>query len=553
MAPDIFLSYSREDAARAKLFAQALDAEGFEVWWDVHLRSGEAYDEVTEQALKSAKAVIVLWSPTSVASRWVRAEATQADRRHTLLPATIAPCERPVMFELTQTADLGHWRGDTADSAWKRFVGDVRRLAGGEGAGGPLPSRAAIPEATPRRASPGEAPLLAVLPFRNRSSVAEDEIFAFGMVEDITEALATCADLRVVASTVTVRFAGPAGVDIDALVSQLGVRYFLEGNVRRAAETLLVTAQAIDASSGAIMWSQRFERPLERLAELQQDLVQDVARRLRVQTERFEIERILRKPADLTAWECVMRVIACGRDLNPASLMQAIAAGRSGVAAAPDYALAQAFSAMSDSTFYNFAVDDDPAEVKRMRVAAEKALALDSGHPQVIYAVSNTFSNIGLPHDALRAAERGVQSHPLFYLVHNAAGRAYAMLDRSDEAVAHFDRERELAPGHVLQWISDLWRAIAEVRAGRWERADAAYDACLAGHPDQLGPNIGKAVTALHLGHLEESQEAWERVQRIDPEAWEGYHVRPYRRAFHGNPVGEVFFAHIAELRGAAS
>ena len=550
--PDIFLSYSRGDSARAKVFAQALAAEGFDVWWDVDLRSGEAYDEVTERALKAARAVIVLWSPTSVVSRWVRAEATQADRRHTLLPAMIADCERPVMFELTQTAELGHWQGEPGDAAWTAFLGDVRRLVGGDEAPARSPSRAKAPDATPPRARPGEAPLLAVLPFRNRSSVAEDEIFAFGMVEDITEALATCADLRVVATTVTARYAGASGVDIDALVGQLGVRYFLEGNVRRAGEILLVTAQAIDASTGAIMWSERFERPLDRLADLQHDLVQDVARRLRVQTERFEIERILRKPADLTAWECVMRVIACGRDLNSASLIEAMAAGRSGVAAAPDYALAQAFMAMSDSTFYNFVVDDDPAEVKRMRAAAEKALALDTGHPQVIYAVSNTFSNIGLPHDALRAAERGLRSNPLFYLVHNAAGRAYALLDRSDEAVAHFDRERELAPGHVLQWISDLWRAVAEVRAGRWERAEAAYEACIAAHPDQLGPNIGKAVTALHLGRLEDSREAWEQALRIDPQAWEGFHVRPYRRAFHGNPVGEVFLGHIDELRGTA-
>ncbi len=547
--PDIFLSYSREDSARAKIFAKALGAEGFDVWWDVDLRSGEAYDEVTERALKSAKAVIVLWSPRSVVSRWVRAEATQADRRHTLLPAMIADCERPVMFELTHTADLGHWHGETQDGTWRTFLDDVRRQVRGEEADARSPARAPPAETKPRRSHPGEAPLLAVLPFRNRSSVAEDEIFAFGMVEDITEALATCADLRVVASTVTARFAGPTGVDIDALVSQLGVRYFLEGNVRRAADTLLVTAQAIDASSGAIMWTERFERPLDRLADLQHDLVQDVARRLRVQTERFEIERILRKPADLTAWECVMRVIACGRDLNSASLMEAIAAGRNAVAAAPDYALAQAFMAMSDSTFYNFVVDDDPAEVKRMRVAAEKALALDSGHPQVIYAVSNTFSNIGLPREALRAAERGLRSHPNFYLVHNGAGRALALLDRSDEAVAHFDRERELAPGHVLQWISDLWRAIAELRAGRWDLADAAYDACLATHPDQLGPNIGKAITALHLGHLDDSREAWERVLVLDPEGWEGYHVRPYRRALHGNPVATVLFEHIDELR----
>ena len=87
--PDIFLSYNREDAARARHFADGFAAEGLEVWWDVALRSGEAYDKVTEDALRNAKAVVVLWSPRSVESRWCRAEATLADRRKTLMPAMI--------------------------------------------------------------------------------------------------------------------------------------------------------------------------------------------------------------------------------------------------------------------------------------------------------------------------------------------------------------------------------------------------------------------------------------------------------------------------------
>ena len=109
---DIFLSYNREDTAAAKRFADGFAAEGLSVWWDTALRSGEAYDEVTEAALREAKAVVVLWSPRSVVSRWVRAEATIADRCKTLVPVMIEPCERPIMFELTQTAELGHWTGD---------------------------------------------------------------------------------------------------------------------------------------------------------------------------------------------------------------------------------------------------------------------------------------------------------------------------------------------------------------------------------------------------------------------------------------------------------
>ena len=133
-ATDIFLSYNREDAATAKRFADAFAAEGLNVWWDQTLRSGEAYDEVTEAALRNAKAVVVLWSPRSVISRWVRAEATIADRCKTLVPVMIEACDRPIMFELTQTAELGHWQGDTRDKAWQAFLSDIYRFLGREAA-----------------------------------------------------------------------------------------------------------------------------------------------------------------------------------------------------------------------------------------------------------------------------------------------------------------------------------------------------------------------------------------------------------------------------------
>ena len=125
---DIFLSYARQDRGTARLFADGLVAEGFSVWWDASLRSGETFDEVIERNLRDAKAVVVLWSPASVASRWVRAEATLADRRNKLAPAIIEPCDRPIIFELTHAAELSDWTGDSSDPRWRTFVSDLHRL-----------------------------------------------------------------------------------------------------------------------------------------------------------------------------------------------------------------------------------------------------------------------------------------------------------------------------------------------------------------------------------------------------------------------------------------
>jgi len=127
-ALDVFISYSREDRSHARRFAERFTEEGLAVWWDAALHSGETFDEVIETALKTAKAVVVLWSPRSVASRWVRAEATLADRQNKLVPVTIEACDRPIIFELTHTSDLSHWDGSTTDPSWRTLIKDVDRL-----------------------------------------------------------------------------------------------------------------------------------------------------------------------------------------------------------------------------------------------------------------------------------------------------------------------------------------------------------------------------------------------------------------------------------------
>lgn len=125
---DVFLSYSSEDRDAARAFAERLADEGFSVWWDAALRAGETFDEVIEKALRAAKSVIVLWSPRSVASRWVRAEATLADRANKLIPVIIEQCDRPIIFELTHTTDLSKWNGSTEDRAWRNMIQDLSRL-----------------------------------------------------------------------------------------------------------------------------------------------------------------------------------------------------------------------------------------------------------------------------------------------------------------------------------------------------------------------------------------------------------------------------------------
>lgn len=123
---DIFLSYSRDDRPKAEIIAKALEAAGYSVWWDKVLRAGQTYDEVTEDMLSDSKVAVVLWSKTSVNSKWVRAEATLGQRRCALVPAMIEEAERPIMFELVQSADLIGWEGDIEEPRWRQFVADIQ-------------------------------------------------------------------------------------------------------------------------------------------------------------------------------------------------------------------------------------------------------------------------------------------------------------------------------------------------------------------------------------------------------------------------------------------
>ena len=165
---DIFLSYARTDQATARIFAECFVQEGFSVWWDASLHSGQTFDEVIEQNLRDAKAVVVLWSPRSVASRWVRAEATLADRRNKLAPAIIEPCDRPIIFELTHAADLTEWAGDTSDPRWRNFMHDLRRLV--EAEADPASPSPVKPVSMPQASASKPAPAATRQPLRPGSA-----------------------------------------------------------------------------------------------------------------------------------------------------------------------------------------------------------------------------------------------------------------------------------------------------------------------------------------------------------------------------------------------
>ncbi len=132
----VFLSYAREDLDRARALAEALGAAGISVWWDRTIPPGRQFDEVIEEELKAAQCALVLWSKASVQSKWVKTEATEADRRNILIPVLVERDARvPLAFSLLQAADLTAWSGKGDDPAWHEVLAAIRARIGDAGSG----------------------------------------------------------------------------------------------------------------------------------------------------------------------------------------------------------------------------------------------------------------------------------------------------------------------------------------------------------------------------------------------------------------------------------
>jgi len=203
--------------------------------------------------------------------------------------------------------------------------------------------------ASSRAAPPVEAPLplpdkpsLAVLPFQNMTGDAEQEYFVDGMVEEITTAIARLPWLFVIARNSAFTYKGKA-IDVKQVAQELGVRYVLEGSVRKAGNRVRITGQLIDTTTGANIWAERFDGALDDIFELQDQVASNVAGAIEPKLRQSEIERASRKPtANLTAYDLYLRALAQSYRLTEDGVADAIFLARQALVIDPSYAPAAA-------------------------------------------------------------------------------------------------------------------------------------------------------------------------------------------------------------------
>jgi adenylate cyclase len=269
----IFLSYARDDVDAAKQLASCISEAGHDVWWDRHLHGGSRFAAEIDKALKEAEAVVVLWSAHSIESAWVQDEAAEGRDSGRLVPVSLASVKPPLGFRQFQTIDLGSWNGaskpdavdDLLDAIGRTCTSDMHPKGAGK----------ADKAAAPQKRS------VCVLPFINMSGETEQEYFSDGITEDIITDLSKVSALSVVARNTAFTFKGQS-VDVKEVARTLGVTYVMEGSVRKAGNRVRITAQLIDGEAGDHVWADRYDRDLDDIFAIQDEISKAIVDALRV-------------------------------------------------------------------------------------------------------------------------------------------------------------------------------------------------------------------------------------------------------------------------------
>jgi adenylate cyclase len=460
---DVFISYARSTATQAQAAAEALKALGYSVWLDDELLAHHAYTHAIEEQLTAAKAALVIWSAEAVRSEWVLSEANRAREDRKLVQLSVDGARLPMPFDQTQCADLAGWTGDRNEPGWRKVVASIAELIGARGAA-LAPTAAEAPLALPAK------PSIAVMPFANLSGDPEQEYFADGMVEEIVTALSRYKSIFVIGSGSTLSFKGRAVSPHDA-GRQLGVRYVLEGSVRKAGARVRITTKLTEAEGGAQIWADRFEDTLDDIFALQDKVALSVAGVIEPTVRTAEIRRLSRRPTDnLGSYDLYLRASVDFLSFIPEKALASLALLERAVELDPDFGPALARAAQLCSFAFSFGWSDDPRACRRRGVAlAHRALAVAGDDADVLVHAANAILTLERNIDsATTLIDQARDLNPGSSAVWHVSGMLQTSLGEPDLALRHFETARRLDPLSANMPTQRMWIAIAWFQQGRF-------------------------------------------------------------------------------------
>lgn len=543
----IFLSYKKGDRARAAQIVAGLEAEGFAVWWDQHLRAGEHWRETLTERLTAASCVIVLWSELSVGSegRFVIDEARRAQRRGVYIPVRLDDVEPPLGFGEMQSVKLIGWRGDPQAPAFRALVDTVRPMVA---PGGPPSPPAAIAAPSRRRIDrrlvlggvaiagaggvalalasrdvrraiglappPNTAVSVAVLPFRNLSGDPRQDYLGDGVSEELRNALSRLGAIRVAARTSSEAFRDARG-DIAKIAAGLDVAYVLDGSVRVAADKLRVTAQLVDAKTGFERWSDSFDRVLTDVIAVQTDIATSVAEALRGRLQATEAA-LVAKPSTSApaAYDALLQGSQIYRQAGgEADYRRAVQLFETALAADPRCADAYVMKA---AALRVLAGQFEPAARVRSTseqaiAAAQRAVALapNSGYAQSVLGYALLYGRLDFA-SARGPYERSIQLSPNDARVIGGYGQFQAATGRADLSLTTLARAVHLDPINP-----NVYRAQAQALMAARRYAEAAQ---AMRHALEVNPRMGGAHALLGEARLLQGDAAGAIAEyRVEP------------------------------------
>jgi serine/threonine-protein kinase len=361
---DVFVSYKAEDRKRVRPLVEALQADGYSVWWDEQIGGGAAWRHAIEAELNAAKCVIVVWSKRSVGpeGEFVHDEASRAKERHVYVPVRIENVHLPLGFGETQALPLTGWHGDRADPHYQAVLAAVRRLVGDGVPHGPsVPlSRTAVTRRTAiaggavaaaaiavsgawmllRPSSAAASASVAVLPFANLSGDPAQAYFSDGIAEEIRSALARLGGLTVIGRTSSEAVRND---DAQTVARKLHVGNILTGSVRQSPSMIRISAELIDGRTGADRWTQDYDRSPGDVIKIQTDIAENVATALSAALGKAVRAAItVGGTRDPEAQKLLLQAIEAGRTRRQAGTQRAINLLDAAIDLDPNYADAYA-------------------------------------------------------------------------------------------------------------------------------------------------------------------------------------------------------------------
>jgi adenylate cyclase len=363
-------------------------------------------------------------------------------------------------------------------------------------------------------------PAIAVLPFDNLSGDPEQEYFAAGIAEDLITRLSAFRSFPVIARNSSFTYKG-SSVDVKRVSRELGVRYVVEGSVRKAGERIRISAQLIDATTGGQLWAQRYDRELRDIFALQDEISEAIAASMHPELSQFESERAARKkPESLDAWECLRRAWwHHGRSTKEDAVEARRLFQRAGELD-PHSSEAFAGLARAHGQAVVFLWTDAPAQsVREAGLAARKSVELDPNNPLGQIALSIAYWLTGQSEDGLAAARCATELNPNDSHAYSHLGLLLAIAGRAEEALNNFEKAMRLSPRDPGTWMF-LWGvAVAHFAGERYEEAVESAKKSLRANPRWPATSGFLAASYAQLGRIEEARSAAEESLRLQPEA----------------------------------